>query len=424
MGVPHGEHEEPWTLEFHRVVASIYLPIIPELYARALASSFEQCSSLMADGEHPDGIDAGDWMIVAEYADSAARAICEYLRIEQANLNGQALLESTVPGVFPYDGSDATNSGSDATITGFAQPHPPVDQNDTNPDAEIDGDIQGLRPPWSGAVASTYFRDASLGNNPLTSVSGRPSMGTKVCMSAANKVYRRCGQVDDTYTTPDNGDGVGWIRVDFLECCGTQGPIGGDSGGAITYLVGATTAVAVIGNAGPMSGTNAMTYGLRYGYFPLARDIPNQYGGISVFTQSNIWPSYQDSFIAGLYQTALQRQPAVSEVDYWANPIPNGGNCMAPSKWRVEAFLKSAELTNELPLDSLSNATKRVRRLYWSAFNRVPDAGGLNYWADTVLSGGESTWSWLVSYFIYNVTTESNPRFTTVVNQERGPCSS
>ncbi len=102
MGGPHGEHDEPWTLEFHQVVASIYLPIIPAQYARELARSFEQCSTLIAEGEHPDGVDAGNWMIVAEYVGSASQAICSYLRIGQTDLNGQALLESTVPGVFPY----------------------------------------------------------------------------------------------------------------------------------------------------------------------------------------------------------------------------------------------------------------------------------------------------------------------------------
>ncbi len=103
MGVPHGEHDEPWTLEFHRVVASIYLPIIPARYARGLARSFEQCRILMADGEHPVGADGGDWMIVAEYVGSASRAICEHLRIEQSSSSsGEGVLESTVPGVFPY----------------------------------------------------------------------------------------------------------------------------------------------------------------------------------------------------------------------------------------------------------------------------------------------------------------------------------
>ncbi len=103
MGVPHGEHDEPWTLEFQRVVVSIYLPIVPARYARGLARSFEQGSVLMVEGEHSVGVDGGDWMIVAEYVGSASRAICEYLRIGQAgSLSGQGLLESTVPGVFPY----------------------------------------------------------------------------------------------------------------------------------------------------------------------------------------------------------------------------------------------------------------------------------------------------------------------------------
>lgn len=39
-----------------------------------------------------------------------------------------------------------------------------------------------------------------------------------------------------------------------------------------------------------------------------------------------------------------------------------------------------------------------------------------------LLNGGEATWDWMVSYFLYNVTAESNPRITSVVNQEHGPC--
>ena len=227
--------------------------------------------------------------------------------------------------------------------------------------------------------------------------------------------------MDDDYTTPTNGDGVGWIRVDFLECCGTEGIDGGDSGGAVTYRSITTTAVATVANSG---GTGA-TYGSRYGYFPLVRDIPGHYGNYAVMVKP-VWPTYANSFIAGLYQTTLQRQPATADVDYWSSTMPTNGVCMADAKNRAEIFLKGAELKNnpDLALTSLTNAQQRLRRLYWSVFNRAPDASGLDYWDDQLVSGGEGTWDWLVSHFLYNVTAESNPRMTSVVNQERGPCSS
>ncbi len=46
MGVPHGEHDEPWTLGFHRVVDRIYMPVIPAGYARKVAAVFKECDRI------------------------------------------------------------------------------------------------------------------------------------------------------------------------------------------------------------------------------------------------------------------------------------------------------------------------------------------------------------------------------------------
>lgn len=318
-------------------------------------------------------------------------------------------------------GWDGTNAGNTRYVAGFTQPLPPVSQGQTNPSWQMDGDIQALTPPHQGTVINTYFRDSLSGNNPITTISGRPPVGTVVCASARNLTSERCGIVDVPFV--QLSDAFGWIRVDFDDsCCDHIGLWKGDSGGVVTLESDFTAAVAVVAAVDGI--TPLYSGGFRYGYFPIAEDIPNQYGGWTVMT-GNIWPTYQDSFISGLYQSALQREPEIWEVDYWANGLPSSGyNCMAPAKWRIEMFLKSAEIkTNpDLTLNTIANAQQRIRRLYWSAFNRPPDPGGLDYWDNVLLNGGEPTWDWMVSYFLYNVTSESNPRITSVVNQERGPC--
>lgn len=103
MGVPHGEHDEPWTLGFHQVVASIYLQIIPARYAEGVAESFKQCASLMDSAENLAD-ETGDWLIVQAYAASVAEAICGrlHLTIEELEAASGRRLEPTVPGMFPY----------------------------------------------------------------------------------------------------------------------------------------------------------------------------------------------------------------------------------------------------------------------------------------------------------------------------------
>jgi AraC-like DNA-binding protein len=103
MGVPHGEHDEPWTREFHQVVASIYLQTIPARYAKGVAESFKQCTTLMASTNYPAD-QAGDWLIVQAYAGSVTEAICGHLHltIEELEAASGRRLEPTVPGIFPY----------------------------------------------------------------------------------------------------------------------------------------------------------------------------------------------------------------------------------------------------------------------------------------------------------------------------------
>lgn len=103
MGVPHGEHDDPWTLGFHQVVASIYLQTIPASYAKGIAGSFQQCAALMANTEYPAD-EAGDWLIVQAYASSVAEAICGHLHLSLEELEAASgrRLEPTVPGIFPY----------------------------------------------------------------------------------------------------------------------------------------------------------------------------------------------------------------------------------------------------------------------------------------------------------------------------------
>ncbi len=103
MGVLHGEHDEPWTLGFHQVVANIYLQTIPAGYAKGIAESFQQCATLMVSTNYPADA-TGDWLIVQAYAASAAEAICGHLHLslEEVEAASGRRLEPTVPGIFPY----------------------------------------------------------------------------------------------------------------------------------------------------------------------------------------------------------------------------------------------------------------------------------------------------------------------------------
>lgn len=81
--------------------------------------------------------------------------------------------------------------------------------------------------------------------------------------------------------------------------------------------------------------------------------------------------------VSSLYKNILGRDAASSETDYWVSRIDSGAQTVAEV---VSAFTASQE--------AASNVTPIVD-LYFTAFGRVPDAAGLQYWL-SALHGGLS----------------------------------
>jgi len=74
-------------------------------------------------------------------------------------------------------------------------------------------------------------------------------------------------------------------------------------------------------------------------------------------------------------------------------------------------------------MNNQSNIERRVRRLYWTAFNRVPDPGGFVFWSNALMNAGNRTaqWQWMVDYFVYGVV-ETDWQLAGTIGRERGPC--
>ncbi|WP_132256035.1 DUF4214 domain-containing protein [Methylobacterium segetis] len=79
-----------------------------------------------------------------------------------------------------------------------------------------------------------------------------------------------------------------------------------------------------------------------------------------------------------LYGAALDRAPDTSGLGYWVDQLDNGRSL----KWVAENFMGSAEFTSRLGgnLDSQSF----VAALYEYALDRKADAGGLQYWSQAL----------------------------------------
>ena len=83
-----------------------------------------------------------------------------------------------------------------------------------------------------------------------------------------------------------------------------------------------------------------------------------------------------EEFLTQLYRNFLGREPDASGLSYW-NGLLSDGSLTAVSVTRE--FLNSIE----------HQATyKPIVHMYLAAFNRIPDAGGLAYWATQQRSGG------------------------------------
>lgn len=75
------------------------------------------------------------------------------------------------------------------------------------------------------------------------------------------------------------------------------------------------------------------------------------------------------TFVEQLYARFLYRSASVAEVEFWAGHIANGTLNAAEVS---ASFLASAEF---------QQAVDPVVRLYFTAFGRIPDAGGLQFWS-------------------------------------------
>lgn len=91
------------------------------------------------------------------------------------------------------------------------------------------------------------------------------------------------------------------------------------------------------------------------------------------------------SFLSQLYTNILGRNPDASGLAWWADVIDSG---------RANA----AEVTRDF-IDSpeFGGVVQPLARLYYAAFGRIPDAGGLQYWTHNA-QGGQS-YADIVEYF-------------------------
>ena len=80
-------------------------------------------------------------------------------------------------------------------------------------------------------------------------------------------------------------------------------------------------------------------------------------------------------FINQLYRQFFGRQPDLNGFVYWTQALDSGSQNAADI---TDAFLKS---------DENKNFYKPILQLYLTAFNRMPDAGGLAYWVNDFRNG-------------------------------------
>jgi uncharacterized protein DUF4214 len=85
--------------------------------------------------------------------------------------------------------------------------------------------------------------------------------------------------------------------------------------------------------------------------------------------------------VARLYVGLLDRAPDVGGLQYWANAVETGTSLSSIA----QNFLGSAEYSAQ-HTTSLSDA-QFISGLYEDALGRTPDAGGQQYWTDTLTQG-------------------------------------
>ena len=86
-----------------------------------------------------------------------------------------------------------------------------------------------------------------------------------------------------------------------------------------------------------------------------------------------------------LYNAAFNRLPDASGLNYWINQNRQGLNTQTQI---AESFIASSEFVSMYGTDSTTD--QFVTSLYNNVLDRDPDVGGLNYWTNTIDSGLES----------------------------------
>ena len=81
------------------------------------------------------------------------------------------------------------------------------------------------------------------------------------------------------------------------------------------------------------------------------------------------------TFVRQLYQTVLARDPGTTETTGWSTPLDSGFYTRAQVAYN---FLSSAEY---------QTGVQSLARLYYGAFQRVPDVQGLQFWMNLLRTG-------------------------------------
>ncbi len=103
IGIPHGDHREPWTSDFQHVAVEIYIATVPGPYALKVGETFEECARKMSLTRCPADAEE-NWRIVVSYLRSRADCIFQQLgRRTNEAIADSGLLRASTPGVVRYD---------------------------------------------------------------------------------------------------------------------------------------------------------------------------------------------------------------------------------------------------------------------------------------------------------------------------------
>ncbi|MBD3820808.1 MAG: DUF4214 domain-containing protein, partial [Thiotrichales bacterium] len=106
----------------------------------------------------------------------------------------------------------------------------------------------------------------------------------------------------------------------------------------------------------------------------------------------------QQSDLISVYIAAFDRAPDADGLDFWANSIINGVNPTVTDVANAIFNDQSIAEVNANYSDALTNE-QFVTKIYQNVFNREPDAEGLAFWAGAMNSGINSRGETVVEMF-------------------------